>query len=126
MYAKMRKDPTTPSNFFTEEGAAQLWMNGASDHLYELIKPKRGVGNPTWHKARFVQSEALDIGHGFRRPTSPQECQALLDNADQLLWLTQTETLEEALTWDRDHGIKPDTGSWSCPYDLIRMDLVKE
>lgn len=122
-YENAQKKEAPGSDLFRPAMAATLWMNGASDHLYDLVRPKRGVSNATWAKAKFVQQDALSIGHGFLRESSPEECEALLDAADQLLWLTQTETLDEALAWDTDHGLKPETGDWSCPYDLVKVFL---
>lgn len=115
LYARMRsKHPD--DGLFTPEAAAEIWANGASDHLYDLIRPRKGVTRADWLAAKRLQDRALDVGHGFRpsSASTPEECAALLDEADRLLGLCGVNTLDEALAWDVDHGLRPEAGQWSC------------
>ncbi len=59
-------------DLFGDESAAETWANGSSDHLYELVKPRRGVPAAEWQQARVLADRALDIGHGYRASARPQ------------------------------------------------------
>lgn len=125
--AMYREMATKHADLFDAESAAEIWANGASDHLYELRTPRRGVPTVEVREARAVQDRALDIGHGFR-PSSkatPEECRSLLDRAEALLDLLATRghvvaTLDECMATDRELGLSPLAGSWSCSEDLRR------
>lgn len=107
---------------FPDRGA-EMWANGASDHLYELVRPpRRGLTPRDWQDAKALATRALDIGHGFR-PSSksdPAECVRLLDETDRLLASIGVADLDAAMSWDRDHGLTPDRGEWACSEDLRR------
>lgn len=108
-------------DLFSNDGA-EMWANGASDHLYELVRPRHGVTAANWRAAKALQDRALDIGHGLR-PSSksdPAECRALLDEADRLLAVIGVVGLDAAIEWDRAHGLAPLKGTWSCAKDLSR------
>lgn len=120
------------ADLFDEASAVEMWANGASDHLYELVKPKRGVTREEWESAQRLAARALDIGHGFR-PTSKSnaaEAIGLLDAAESLLTELSirgnaVDTLEGAMKADRFLGLAPIEGSWSCPVDLVRAEAQR-
>ena len=43
----------------------ELWANGASDHLYEILVPRRWKGTELEKKVKKLQHLGLEIGHGF-------------------------------------------------------------
>lgn len=109
------------NGLFSETSAVEMWANGASDHLYDLVRPRRGVPAKEWTRAKQLQERALDIGHGFGRGSgsSVTEAHDLLDTATLLLVeLSQrghgVATLEAAMDTDQSLGLKPQRGSWSC------------
>lgn len=104
---------------------AELWANGASDHLYELVRPRGGITKVDWQAARVMADRALDIGHGFlaTRKGTPAECRELLDEAARLL-PAGVASLTDALAWDEAHGLKPERGEWSCAENLQRRALA--
>lgn len=112
---------------FPDDRAIELWANGASDHLYKLIRPRRGVPRVEWERAKRLQERALDIGHGFR-PSSrsnPSEALGLLDAAASLLIDLERRghavaTLDDCLKTDLLLGLRPDAGTWSCVADIRR------
>lgn len=123
LYAQMHeKHP----DLFTPRDAAEIWANGASDHLYELVRPKRGLTVAEWRAANALGHRAVDIGHGFRPSSAsdPDECYGLLDEADRLLALIEVTSLDEALTWDKAHGLRPEKGEWSCPENIDRRRML--
>jgi hypothetical protein len=128
LYARMsRKEP----RLFIEGGAVELWANGASDHLAELKRPRRGVPMVEWRLAKRLADRALDIGHGFRSSSRSTEAEVrtLLSDAERLLDCLATRghavaTLEDAMETDRALGLLPDAGEWSCREDL-RNDKVE-
>jgi hypothetical protein len=113
-------------DLFAESGV-ETWANGASDHLYDLHRPRRGVPRSEWDRALKLQDRALDIGHGFQ-PSSksdPAEARALLDEADALLGLLtlrghRTATLAEAMATDKALGLAPKAGDYSCAEVRLR------
>ncbi len=127
LYRKMaKKEPT----LFSDSDAVEIWANGASDHLYDLIRPKRGIRRREWEQAKAVQARALDMGHGFRRHdwTLSDALLVLAQAGDLLDDLTligyAVGTLDEALATDHTLGLLPEAGSWSCAKDLRRSDRV--
>ena len=100
----------------------ESWANGASDHLYDLVRPRRGVSRADWLRAKALQARALDIGHGFRASSKStvEECTALLDEAEALLASSghPVATLVDAMALDGMFGLKPQAGSWSCAEDI--------
>jgi len=125
LYEDMRQRHGT---LFSEESAVEIWANGASDHLYELRRPRRAVPVSEWRRARALQDRALDIGHGFR-PSSkahPTEARALLDEAEALLGDLSsrgflTSPLTHAFVTDEKLGLRPVKGTWACEQDLTRV-----
>jgi hypothetical protein len=43
----------------------ELWANGASDHLYEMMVPQRWKGTEIEAKVKELTDLGLKIGHGF-------------------------------------------------------------
>jgi hypothetical protein len=127
LWRSLRAKPTTPPGLFTDSDGVESWANGASDHLYELHRPRRGVPRAEWQRAKRVQDRALDIGHGFRpsSKSNPDEARGLLDAAASLLIDLERRgyavaTLDEAMETDRRLGLSPDAGRWSCAEDIWR------
>lgn len=104
--------------------SAELWANGASDHLYELKRPRKGVTKAEWDEAEALQSRALNIGHGFQGSSrsSLEECAGLIATAERLL--VGIATLDEALAWDTAMGLRPAAGDWKCPENISRKALA--
>lgn len=114
-------------DLFDEAHAVEMWANGASDHLYELVRPRRGLPVAEWRRAKALQDRALDIGHGFppSSKSDPDEARTLLAEALALLLALSERghavaTLPAAMETDRALGLRPDAGSWSCSEDLRR------
>ena len=127
LYRDMR---SKHADLFSEAGAVEMWANGASDHLYELHRPKRGVANVEWQRAKATAARALDIGHGFRvsSKSNPSEALALLDAAASCLIALEragyaVATLEQAMDTDVRLGLRPDSGTWSCSEDIARKPV---
>jgi hypothetical protein len=123
-YAEHRKNH---GDLFSEESAVEIWANGSSDHLYELVRPRRGVPKSEWERAKALGARAIHIGHGFQATSKsdPQEAVGLLDAADELLVALerrghQVDTLAEAMETDRALGLSPEAGEWSCVSDIHR------
>lgn len=80
----------------------EIFMNGASDHLYEIEVPE----GEQWDNIRKMVSElrkkGLTIGHGFT------ENIWTLEDVDKLFELTR----EIAFQLDKMIGLNPDAGSW--------------
>jgi len=55
--------------------SAEMWFNGASDHLYDLVIPENF---PQDLKDRLgkLQDKAIHWGHGFKIPTATEEDRA--------------------------------------------------
>lgn len=127
-YRVMRK---THADSFDEARAVGMWANGSSDHLYELVRPRRGVPRAEWTRAKALQGRALHIGHGFlaTSKSTQAEAEALLDEATHLLDALTLRgygiaSLEQAMVTDRALGLSPEKGDWSCSEDLSRRDRM--
>lgn len=77
--------------------AIELWMNGASDHFYDL--DKRNCPEPL----KELATMALEIGHGFTNRTWDFE------KTYNELWRLIRES---ALALDTNHGVPNDWGQW--------------
>lgn len=119
-YAKLHQEHP---DLFDDQHAAEIWMNGASDHLYDLIRPRSVISHQDFALAKHLQSVALDIGHGFHGHGSTQDCRDLLELAKRLLQSAGShhpvDTLEACLNADRSFGLRPERGAWSCS-DLLK------
>ena len=106
--------------FGSEEMAVDVWFNASSDHLYDLVRPQ--ISDMEWDRASKLRHRALTLGHGFVDHGTADEAYAMLREALDLLSLLEmpTQTLEEAMATDRLLGIEPESGSWSCPLDVVR------
>ncbi len=119
-YAKLQKEE--PS-LFTEAHACQLWANGASDHLYGLVRPRKRIPRSQWRWARKIADRALDIGHGFRpgpKATEVEcrlllvEAKKLLEDASRIVGVPPVNNFQNAMLLDEALGLKPDRGTWGC------------
>ena len=101
-----------------EDRACELWANGSSDHLYDLVRPRRGITNDEWARARAIADRAIDVGHGFRMRPRPyatrEEMHRLCDEARSLIRaaaeraeLTKATTFTEAWALDKHLGLRP-------------------
>lgn len=108
LYATMRaKEPS----LFTESGAVEIWANGASDHLYDLVTGAR-VPKAQRIAAQGVAASALACGHGFTGDTwTEEQARKWLAMARELLRLAgEPETIEEAEAIDKALGLRPERG----------------
>jgi hypothetical protein len=115
---------TYASSSMSESQAVEIWANGASDHLYDLVRPRRGVPRTEWRRAEHVAMRSLDIGHGFRASSksSAAEARYLLGEARLLLAALAERghavgSLDECVATDRALGLRPELGM-SCREDL--------
>ena len=114
-------------DLFDEASAVEMWANGASDHLYDLHHPRRGVPRAEWMAALALASRAIDIGHGFLASSKSDAAEAggLLTQADFLLGLLrerghEVSTLAEAMATDQALGLRPDRGETACEHEVPR------
>jgi hypothetical protein len=70
---------------------AEMWFNGASDHLYEIEIPKN-INKKLRDRIRNFQDKCLEYGHGFKGNIKEknviwaiQEAKDLLFEIDKLL-----------------------------------------
>lgn len=120
IYAKMRAEHPELKTFNPED-AAEMFANGAYDHLADLIKPKSMVSNQEWARAKAIRDRAYRMGRVWDPGDAgtPDEARALIAEARRLLG--NVTTFEAAYKWDTDHGIKPSPGySASCTRPIPR------
>lgn len=121
-YARFRSKHLAPE-YWSERQADEMWANGASDHLAELVRPLTGITDGQWQVADIVATRAFGIARPYYKPINPPapgECADLLDAASGILMEIGVTTLDEALAWDIAHGIDADRGDWACPEDISR------
>lgn len=108
LYAMMR---AKESSLFTESSAVEIWANGASDHLYDLVTGAR-VPKAQRIAAQGVAASALACGHGFTGATwTEAQARKWLTMARELLRLAgEPATIEEAEAIDRGLGLRPERG----------------
>lgn len=104
--------------------AVEMWANGASDHLYELILPRRVIREDR-DLARLLASQALDAGHGFHindHPYSEADARRWIGWARQLITAAEVrvgfkiDSLDQAVKADEMLGLRRiDIGTWACP-----------
>lgn len=122
--ARLRDDVNSP---FLTDDPVWRWANGASDHLYDLVRPRKGITRTDWLIAQRMAARAIHIGHGFSvdKATVDEAEQWLSDAAACLVSLERSGyavgTLDEAMETDRLLGLHPDRGQWSCSEDLRRV-----
>ena len=90
----------TPEKTLSNE--IELWLNRASDHLYDIEVPKGKKWDKIRKKVDKLQSKGLEIGHGFTKKIWKKE------DVNEL----QNLTREIALDIDKLIGLKPDIGQW--------------
>lgn len=132
IYKSLRIKGLEGMRFTTDQGALELWFNGASDHLYELTRPP-GISDKDWDTAYRIADKALDIGHGFRgTPITVDETIQMIEVAGGLVHKYSLKENVAILnyadleTLDRRLGIIPIRGEWTCPENMIRPSHVKK
>jgi hypothetical protein len=126
----LRKHPDDP-HLWTEDDACETWANGASDHLYDLIRPRRGITKAEWQRAKALRDIAIAVGHGFRFTPRPDvtgaEMHALCDEARDLVRSAAERagiaygTYDKAWALDVGLGLRPVRGeSANCEEPIRR------
>lgn len=119
------------ARLFSEDDACESWANGSSDHLYDLVRPKRGVTRAEWERAKALQARALDVGHGFRftprADATAVEMHRLCADARVLIDLaasrlgTTGRTFEDAWALDEALGLRPLRGNSATCTEPIKL-----
>ena len=91
----------TPEKTLSHE--IESWLNGASDHLYEIEVPKGKSWDKIRKKVKQLQNKGLTIGHGFI-----SEKIWKIEDINELKNLTR----KISIMIDRNLGLKPEVGSW--------------
>ena len=80
---------------------SELWFNGASDHLYELIIPDNF---PEDLKSRMYdfKGKCLHFGHGLNQKVTNEDINWAIGEAKDILFLI-----------DRFHGVKSVKAEWA-------------
>lgn len=85
-----------------DEGRANLWFNGASDHLYDLKVPENFVLK---EECEAWRDKVLDYGHGLdylcAKNLKEKHIQWALEKCKKFL-----------MAWDRQNGIDVIKGTW--------------
>jgi len=99
----------------SESHAVEMWANGASDHLYELITGPR-VKKQQRQVAKALASVVLECGHGFTRHnwTRGMALAWIATAKALLIGVGDPQTLENAMAVDKRLGLLPDKGAYSC------------
>jgi hypothetical protein len=105
-----------------ESRHVELWANGASDHLIELVTGGR-VPKKSRERARAVAQAALLCGHGFTNRTwTVDEARGWIAEARSLLKEAgDPGTVEEAVKTDLALGLRPDVSGYVCAAPVPRF-----
>ena len=87
--------------YFSSE--IETFLNGASDHLYELEFPKGKKWEKVGKKINKLRKKGLHMGHGF-----DNKKRWTLEDVDNLFKLVN----EIAVDIDKNLGIKAELGMW--------------
>lgn len=80
----------------------EIWANGATDHLYEIVAPEGKQWNAIREKVNLLKDRGLEMGHGYTdKVWKPKDKQFLMD-------LTRKIAVET----DKILGIESDSGQW--------------
>jgi hypothetical protein len=101
LYEEMRKGSNDP-DLWTEQGAIEMWANGAGDHLYEIEVPK----GKDWNEIRKKVKELQDFGLSMRCSFGQKKYN--LDDVGKLKQMTR----DIAIMIDEKIGLKPLEGDW--------------
>ena len=91
----------TPQKTLSHE--IELWLNCASDHLYEIEVPKGKSWDKIRAKVKKLQNKGLEMGHGFQHNKSWK-----IEDVNELKDLTE----QISLMVDKKIGLKSDIGKW--------------
>lgn len=86
----------------------ELWMNGASDHLYEIEVPEGKDWDKIRKKVNSLREKGLDMGHGFRSLRGIDTNKWTFEDVIGLFQLAE----EIAVMIDKKLGLKSDIGQW--------------
>jgi len=89
--AKMKDDPFL----------AEVWFNGASDHLYELIIPDN-FPEDLKNRMYDFKDKCLRLGHGLRQEATNKDIDWAIKEAKEILFLI-----------DRFYGVKSVKAVWA-------------
>jgi hypothetical protein len=88
----------------TEGRAISIWMNGASDHFFELKIPEKWRRRKIGKLAKWLKETALDYGHGVRMmdEVSKKEFDEIFSKLEELCILIDKELGVDAIeaTWN--------------------------
>lgn len=79
----------------------RMWASGASDHLYEIIVPRRWRGTRLDEIAQQLRDKGLAMGHGFPASTyTYQDFVELRELAEEaVIWIDQHIGLKREADW---------------------------
>lgn len=80
----------------------ETFMNGASDHLYEIYVPEGEDWDEIREKVRIMKEKALTMGHGFT------ETIWKIEDLNEIFGMNR----EISLLIDIKIGLKPEIGKW--------------
>lgn len=86
----------------------ELWMNGASDHLYKIEVPEGKDWDKIRKKVNYLRDKGLDMGHGFRSLKGLDTKKWELKDVIEVFNLCE----EIAVMIDKKLGLKGDIGQW--------------
>jgi hypothetical protein len=103
-----------------ESSAVEMWANGSSDHLYDLVTGPR-ISPALRSLANELARVALECGHGFTNKTwYASDAEAWIALAKSLLiGVGDPQTIDEAMDADRRLGLRPELGI-TCVTQLRR------
>lgn len=115
---------TRHTNSIAEDSVIRIWANGASDHLYGLVRPL-DLADEDWHLASSLAAAAIDLGHGRGlmwtdgRTWKMEDGWKMIQSAVILLVKLkesgrEVTSLDTAMEVDQAMGLEPDRGAYAC------------
>jgi len=89
LYERLRKETKCREGLFTEDSACDIWINGASDHLYEFL-PECGPNEDINTRAKALQDNVLS--NRFASGLTVKKCKAMLDEAKSIMLAVDIHT----------------------------------
>lgn len=99
MQEKMSKNKACKDLDF-EARNAEMWFNGASDHLYDLEIPET-LPKSLQNRLKKLQKKVIHWGHGFKNDCTDKDKEWSIDEAKNLIRLI-----------DKSYSIKTSKGQW--------------